>query len=283
MQFRDFICMTGAGVSIHVQEGGPGLETAVLIHGFGEGAYIWQLLAASLAGRFRTLAVDLRGHGESAWDMDGAYRIDDHVADVLGVIDALKLGRVVLIGHSLGGEVALRIAASRPDRVIACVVIDFGPDLKSEATSRVRDDLNDSLRKWQTPGEYAAWLQARRPLVSAAMIDIIARGGLRASPDGGFVLKCDPALARSSAEQRSAEIWRLLLLITAPVLILRGIASAVLPRLVAEQMQQRLHDASLVTVERAGHAVMADNPMGTERAVLAFLAEIGKPRRAGPA
>jgi pimeloyl-ACP methyl ester carboxylesterase len=283
MQFRDFTCRIGDGVSIHVQEAGHGPDAAILIHGFGEGAYIWRLLAASLAGRFRTLAVDLRGHGDSSWDKDGEYRIDDHVADMLGVIDALKLERVILIGHSLGGEVVLRIAASRPGRITACVVVDFGPDLKSEGTARIREDLNESLRKWESLGEYATWLQARRPLVPAAMIDIIARGGLRASPDGGFLLKCDPALGRAPLPQRSAEIWRLLPSIRPPVLLLRGIASAVLPRPVAEQMQQSLPDASLATVERAGHAVMADNPEGTERAVQAFLVRIGRPQQSGPA
>jgi 3-oxoadipate enol-lactonase len=97
----------------------------VLLHGLGERASDWDPVRAALAAGHTTYAVDLRGHGDSDWP--GSYSHDLIEADVVSLLDGLGLERVVLLGHSLGGSVAFRIAAHRPDLVDRLIVEDVIP------------------------------------------------------------------------------------------------------------------------------------------------------------
>ena len=159
MQYQSLtLALAGSSLSLHVKQWSTGTEACILIHGFGEGGYIWDNFAPSIAKLFQTLAVDLRGHGDSSWHPRGEYDVEGHVADVIQVIDALRIKRFVLIGHSLGGEIALRIAAVRPESVRGLVIVDFGPDLNPEVTDRVVTDFNDSIRTWRrNPGAQYLW------------------------------------------------------------------------------------------------------------------------------
>jgi pimeloyl-ACP methyl ester carboxylesterase len=78
-----------------------------------------------MCGEFHVLALDQRGHGDSAWAKDGAYTIDDHASD----IDHLMLDAVVLIGLSVGGRNALMFAAIHPGKVEKLVIVNIGPDI----------------------------------------------------------------------------------------------------------------------------------------------------------
>lgn len=97
----------------------------VLLHGLGEGRGSWAGVIDRLSARHRTYAFDLRGHGGSS--RPGEYSFALMEADVAAALDALGLGRVVLVGHSMGGNVAFRLAAHRPDLVGLLVVEDVIP------------------------------------------------------------------------------------------------------------------------------------------------------------
>lgn len=105
-----------------VRGDGPPL---VLLHGLGERAASWDNVRHSLAARFTTYAVDLRGHGDSDWPGEYGHALIE--ADVCGLLDALALRGVVLVGHSMGGSIGFRIAAHRPDLVGRLVVEDVIP------------------------------------------------------------------------------------------------------------------------------------------------------------
>jgi len=267
-------------VSLHIKQWSAGNEACILIHGFGEGAYIWDNLTPSIAKLFRTLAVDLRGHGNSSWDAKGKYSVEDHVADLIEVIDRLRLERFALVGHSLGGNIAMRIAAARPESVIGLVIVDFGPNLNPEGRDRVLSDFNDSLRTWDSLSQYAEWLQVRRPLVSPTMTNNLSAGALQAYPNGGYRVKCDPALGNAKMrEHDSAFLWNIIASLSSPVLILRGIGSAVLTCEVAQKMAQMLPDGHLRTISQAGHGVVLDNPREFAAALLPFLSKLRETER----
>ena len=108
---------------------GGATSPVVLLPGTGLTALSWDAVASALATTRRVVAVDLRGHGASEWP--GAYSIAamaDDVAALLDRLDEERLGeeRVDLVGHSLGGLVALRAAAAHPDRVRRLVLEDVG-------------------------------------------------------------------------------------------------------------------------------------------------------------
>jgi pimeloyl-ACP methyl ester carboxylesterase len=98
--------------------------TAVLVHGNGGHARWWDPLLPWLVPGWRLVAPDLRGHGESAWAEPPHYALADFARDLDAVLAALVPGAVPLVGHSMGGRVALAVAADRADRVSALAVLD---------------------------------------------------------------------------------------------------------------------------------------------------------------
>jgi pimeloyl-ACP methyl ester carboxylesterase len=97
----------------------------VLLHALGETSSSWDQVRAEFEHRFRVIAIDLRGHGESDWPQDYSFALMRD--DVLGVLDQLGLREVTLIGHSLGGAVALLVAEERPDGISTLIVEDATP------------------------------------------------------------------------------------------------------------------------------------------------------------
>jgi esterase len=96
-------------------------EPVVLIHAFASQSTSWAEVAGVLArSGFRVIVPDLRGHGRSAWA--DTYALEDFEQDLIGLLDALKLRRVSLVGHSLGGHLALRLAMRLPDRIDRLVI-----------------------------------------------------------------------------------------------------------------------------------------------------------------
>jgi pimeloyl-ACP methyl ester carboxylesterase len=98
--------------------------TALLVHGNGGHARWWDPLLPWLVPGWRLVVPDLRGHGESGWAEPPRYALADFVRDLEAVIRVLTPGRVPLVGHSMGGRVALALAADRPECVSALAVLD---------------------------------------------------------------------------------------------------------------------------------------------------------------
>jgi 3-oxoadipate enol-lactonase len=102
--------------------GSPEAPPLVLLHGLGEGAADWDGVAPAFGRSRRVYAPDLRGHGRSDWP--GDYSVELMAADVAGFLDALRLDRVDLIGHSMGGLVGYLLAGDHPARVRRLVLED---------------------------------------------------------------------------------------------------------------------------------------------------------------
>lgn len=111
-------------VRLHYQVSGDG-PPLLLLHGlFGSGSN-WKRHAHDLAKRYRVLLPDLRNHGRSPHAPGMDYRL--MADDVVGLLDAEALDQIALIGHSMGGKVAMTLALTRPERVAALVVADVAP------------------------------------------------------------------------------------------------------------------------------------------------------------
>jgi pimeloyl-ACP methyl ester carboxylesterase len=275
MKFRSFQLISVKNrIGINAKEWGSGAKTCVLVHGFGDGIHIWEDLIQSLGPLFRIVAVDLRGHGDSGWDPQGSYKIQDYVDDVLLLIDTICNDRFSLVGHSLGGEIAIRVAADRKQSVAGVAIVDFGPTLNQMGTDRVLSDFNTSIRTYDSVADYVAWLRERRPLAPPALLERIAKNALRLQADGRAVLKCDPAIGKRAEVRNTEPLWDMLTLIACPTLVIRGTGSAVLSSQTAEQMVKKLVNGRLRTISGAGHAVMTDNPREFCDEVRSFLLEL---------
>jgi pimeloyl-ACP methyl ester carboxylesterase len=259
--------------TLNLQEWGRGSTTCFLVHGFGDGGFVWNEFAEILAARCRTIAIDLRGHGNSGWDAVAQYGISTHLADVMYAVDVLRLENIILIGHSMGGELAIRLAALCPQLLIGLVVIDYGPELDSAAIEHIRREFIADHQNYATPSEYAELLKKRRPLPNPAVLERLANNSLRQGSAGGYELKSDPAMGISQTSDASElpELWSVLQRISSPTLIIRGIASSVLQLAVAKRMKLVLRSGQLVSVNKAGHAVMIDNPEAFSAAAMPFI------------
>ncbi|MFF9869507.1 alpha/beta fold hydrolase [Streptomyces sp. NPDC013953] len=143
----DHRSVDAGGVRLAYQASGP-LDALplVLLHALGEDATDWDSVADVLARRRRVYVPDLRGHGRSDWP--GNYSLELMRADVLRFLDALGLGRVDLIGHSMGGIVAYLLAQEHPQRVSRLVLEDVAVPRPREQTVPTRPD-GDLTFDWE--------------------------------------------------------------------------------------------------------------------------------------
>jgi len=100
----------------------------VIIHGIERHAHTFDHIVPQFTRDYRVIALDMRGHGDSAWSPEGAYLVEDHVKDLAAVIPALGLGGVTLWGNSTGGRVAQVYAGLHPGMVEGLIVEDVGPE-----------------------------------------------------------------------------------------------------------------------------------------------------------
>jgi pimeloyl-ACP methyl ester carboxylesterase len=167
---------TPSPAKLFATERGKG-RNVMLLHGWTAGGedWIWQLPV--LEARYRTVTVDLRGHGRSAVPPPGQYRPNDYAADVEALIAGRYRGeRFILVGHSMGGQIAARVAARRPDLIEAVVSVDgslgfaaetaalFGKiagDLQSGDPTAVAPALFETVYDAATPNALRRW-HARR-------------------------------------------------------------------------------------------------------------------------
>ena len=133
------------GLRFHYLEwGAPEATPIVMLHGFAQTAHTWDFLALYLSGRYRVIALDQRGHGDSDWAPDGSYTLDDHQADLKAIVTALELSDTVFIGLSMGGRNAYVYAADNPGDVKALVIVDSAPVHERAGADTVRRFVSGS-------------------------------------------------------------------------------------------------------------------------------------------
>jgi pimeloyl-ACP methyl ester carboxylesterase len=281
------------GLSLHALEWSREGVPLLFVHGFGNDAHVWDDVAPAVAPYYRTLALDLRGHGDSDRDPEARYDYDFHVADLEAVTARLGIERFVLVGHSLGGRIAMLFAGRHPERMAGLAIVDSAPELDPRGTVRIQLDLQRSAGGAEASGgggpsfaseaEYRELLARNYPAAGREQLHRLARHGLRARADGRFEPKLDPAWFRGrkgagETEMRdreariTSELWDALARVPCPTLVVRGAASDVVSADVADRMAEEvLAQGRLVVIPRAGHSVMVDNPEACRDALTAFV------------
>jgi len=127
--------ITHNGVTLSYEDRGVGKPAFVFVHGWTCNRSFFAPQAAYFAPRHRVVSLDLRGHGDST-KPEGAYPIKAYADDIAHVIDQLGLGKVVAVGHSMGGITVLQLGADHPDKVAGIVMVDpapfvFPPELRA--------------------------------------------------------------------------------------------------------------------------------------------------------
>jgi esterase len=259
------------GLKLHYLDwGGEGLPPFVALHGFSAQAHYWDSLAAALHADYHVYALDQRGHGDSDWADD--YGPETMPADLTDFVDALKIDRFVLIGHSMGGGVAFRFAVEQPQRLERLIIVDSGLPSPDRPPLPDRDNsVTRSLQQESFDDEDAvvAFLQSQSPNVPIERIRAVLGQWFRRQPDGRYTRKFDPKLRNRLAgsadaleqfRRQARELRGKVGAISCPTLLVRGGASDILSQEAAEETVAALPNATLVVVPGAGHNVPSDNP-----------------------
>ena len=261
------------GLTFHyVEWGDAGAPPIVLLHGLSSMGRIWDPLARKLSDRYRLIALDQRGHGDTSWPDEASYGTDDYVGDLEALVEAWGLERFVLIGLSMGGHNAMAYAGKHSERVTHLVPVDIRPRIDREKMPARELDKHVAENGHPAIEDHEVALKLVR-LTNQTTPDAALRHRLRyllkQLPDGRWINKHDP---RVSYYWQPSNLWDELPKIAAPVLLVRGGKSVVLPGETAERLRAAFPQGELVTVEQAGHTVPEDTPDEFIEAVEAFLA-----------
>jgi pimeloyl-ACP methyl ester carboxylesterase len=250
--------------------GDPRRPPVVLLHGGSAHAHWWDFTLPYLIDRYRCIALDLRGHGDSGRPADGDYSLAAHAGDVLALCDALDLRRPALIGHSFGGFVSMLVAGRAPERLAALALVD------SRARIGVRSArLLEALRKlphprWASREEAIARFRLLPAATNAApeVLAHVARHGLAEDASGAWSLKFDRrALAGASAQDLGPHLAAL----RCPLLAVRATLSEIVSAEALAEYRAAAPHVELAEVADAHHHLMLDQPQALARVLGGFL------------
>ena len=253
------------GPTLAVTEYGGDGPPLVLLHGIGSRGVSWWPVVDRLAARFRLVVPDLRGHGASAKPPTG-YLLPDYASDLAALLEAFDLERPLLLGHSLGGLVALAWAAANPHRAAAIALEDTA--LRSQPETLAAFDGWLALSAMPL-AEATAYFRREHPDWSEA--DCRRRAeSITGTARGVFAeLRADSAANLAAAHDRLAPLAA----IRSPVLLIHGdpTAGSMVAPADAARLAATLPNARLVRIPGAGHGIHRDRPDDFLAAVVPFL------------
>ena len=259
-------------LAVDVSDTGAG-PPVVLLHGLACGKRMWFHQIRALKDRFRVIAYDQRGHGQTdAPTVASGYSAALLARDLVGVLDALKIERAAIVGFSLGGAPALALAVSQPERVSHLVLADVGAGaddpLKIEAMARrwvtligqgAVDELVCEMLRSELFKVYAR-RNARRRDHMAALI--------RATPVHGLRFLLSEVLAKRKSLFRLTGVLQS---VRVPTLVVVGQQDYVCSK-AARLIAQTIPNAALKIIENSGHMSPIEQPAAFSAALTGFLA-----------
>jgi pimeloyl-ACP methyl ester carboxylesterase len=251
------------GIPIHCIQRGSGPNAAVLIHGFLGHTYSFRHLIPELAKDHRVVAVDLKGFGYSGRLKKSDYSITEQARLVTRLMDKLGIDRAAVVGHSLGGEVAMRISANHPERVeklvlAASVSGDRIPMLP--VTPLIKPFL------WLFGRLFGGRIFRRQfydPRKATKEVYDGYRRPLRIKGTGDSVYQTIRDGQREKPVDTSG--------VTHPVLILWASHERILPRFTLSRLRKRFPRAEVQTIDRAGHLLLEEQPEAANAAIRRLL------------
>jgi non-heme chloroperoxidase len=243
----------------HGDRAGPAL---VLIHGYTDSLHSQSRLIAQLPGWIRTIAITLRGHGDSS-KVPSTFRMEEHAHDVARVLDALAVRHAVIAGHSLGSMVAQRFAIAFPERTIGLVLLGGFRTLRgSEVLEATWRETLQTLVDPVDPEMVRAFQMStvERP-VPAAFMDMVVDESLKVP---AYVWR---AAAKSLEEDASRELDR----IKVRTALIWGDRDGVASHEEQLALKAALRDADLHVLQGTGHAVHWEEPEAVATLIAHFV------------
>ena len=260
---------------------GATAEAAVVLclHGLMRNGRDFEELAAQLAPRYRVIVPDVRGRGLSARDPNFSnYQIPVYLQDLTRLLAGLGAARVAIIGTSMGGLMAMVLAAMQPALITRIVLNDVGPEVDPAGLARIRGYAGQAapVGSWaEAVAQLRSTYELAWPGLSAARWEQIARLSYRANALGVPEVDADPMIGEPLRNSAAPDLWPWWhTLKRVPVLAIRGAHSDILSPAILARMQREKPDLKTLTVANRGHAPLLDEPE-CRPAIDAFLAAAG--------
>jgi 3-oxoadipate enol-lactonase len=253
------------GVLLHYRLAGPeGAPPLALVNSLGTDARIWDEVIERLAGEYRILSYDKRGHGLSDAPA-GDYSLDDHIADLRGLLDHLRIDRLALAGVSIGGLIAQGFALKHADRLAALVLCDTAQKVGDAAFWSARIDairqgglgaiVGGIMERWFSPG-----FRAGRPEDLAGWRNLFLRCDVT-----GY-LGCCATLRDTDLTATAGDI-------AAPALVVAGEHDGSTPVEMVRAAAAAIPGAQFRVIPDAGHIPSIEQPEALAAMIRTFLKE----------
>jgi pimeloyl-ACP methyl ester carboxylesterase len=259
------------GLRFHYRNwGSPSAPPLILLHGTTFHARMFDPLARLLSDRYRVLALDQRGHGETEWA--NVYRPEPALADFAAFVEALGLAHFSLLGYSFGGAVVYSYAAQYPERVERLVMVEAGG-----AAAPPSPRMQAMLQRWNVPRTFDSPDEAERfvreviPRSGGTEVGQFVRDGLRLQADGRWTWRWDPAILGGNLAPSAEFLWSALPRISCPTLYVRGADSELIPLALGEKIAAALPRGQLANIPDAGHFPFFANPTAFLAVIRDFL------------
>jgi 3-oxoadipate enol-lactonase len=253
------------GVLLHYRLAGPqAAPVIVFANSLGTDLRIWDEVTAQLATRYRLLTYDKRGHGLSDAP-PGDYKLDDHVADLAGLLDHLGIERAAFCGVSIGGLIAQGLALQQPARTERLVLCDTAPKfgdatlwngrIAAIGTGGMAAIADAVMERWFSPDFFA-----RQPDALAGWRNLFLR-----TDAAGYVSTC--------ATLRDADLSADVSDIACPVLVIAGSADKSTPVDLVRSLAEAIPGARFEVIDGAGHIPSIEQPEALAGLIAKFLEE----------
>ena len=237
---------------LHFRDENPGRErTFVFVNSLGTDLRIWNDVVADYAGEFRLLRYDLRGHGLS--DAPPApYSMNDHVADLVALLDAQGIKGAIVVGLSVGGMIAQSLAAKRPDLASMLVLCDTAhkigtPEMWNARMEAVRTNGLASIADAVIERWFSTEFRRSRAADLAGYRNMLTR-----TPSEGYIGTC--------MTLRDTDLTTMASQLTQPTLCLVGEEDGATPPALVRSLSQLIPNAGFKTVAGAGHLPCVEQP-----------------------
>jgi non-heme chloroperoxidase len=260
-RFADVTLATGVRLR-YAEQGDVRGAAVILLHGYSDSWFSWSRVLPLIPARYHFIAPDIRGHGDSD-KPDGGYATSDLAGDVLALMDALRLQRATIVGHSMGSFVAQQVAVAAPHRVERLVLVGSAPAFRMMSGV---DEFAAAVYALEdpVPEQFAREFQVstiHQP-IPAEFLDTAVATSLRL-PARVWHGVMSGMLAASSTPQLAG--------LGIPTLILSGDRDAVFAQAARQALIAQLPDARTAIYPETGHAPHWERPERFARDLVAFL------------
>ena len=254
--------------------GNPEAPPLLMVHGLTQHAHSFDGVARHFRERYRCIALDIRGRGESDWAPRDSYGYDTYARDVAALLEALEIPAAHYLGTSMGGLIAMTLAIGAPEKFLGLAMNDIGPHLGQAGIERIGSYVKDLPDRYDSLDDYLdrrlfpafPWLaqRPRGPLLKAAQWTV--------KPDGGgkYKLRYDPLVTAGVGDDPKGLaafetlLWKGFGNLSCPILLIRGAESMLLEPGTVEEMRTAQPKLVVASVAGVGHAPSLDEPEARE-------------------